>query len=114
MIIDLPWPPRELHPNARVHWAKRHKHTRAAREYAYWLTEIEIGPVAADAIAVTITFHEPDKRRRDMDGMLSNVKAYCDGIADAIEVDDSRWSLTIRRGEIVRGGNVRFEIEVPQ
>lgn len=35
-------------------------------------------------------------------------------VADAIEVDDSKWSLTIRRGEIVKGGNVRFEIEVPQ
>jgi len=113
MIVDLGWPPRELHPNARVHWTKRHKLTRACREAAHWVAN-SIGPIDADALNVTITFHEPDKRRRDMDGMLSNVKAYCDGIADAIEVDDSKWSLTIRRGEIVKGGNVRFEIEVPQ
>jgi len=112
MIIDLPWPPRDLHPNARVHWTRRHRATKAAREAANWLCPI--GPIEADRLNVTIIFHEPDKRRRDIDGMLSNVKAYCDGIADSIEVDDSKWSIALRRGEVVKGGTVRFEIEVPE
>jgi crossover junction endodeoxyribonuclease RusA len=113
VIIDLPWPPRGLHPNARTHWASRHKLTRACRQGAQWAAHSH-GHIEADAINVTITFHEPDKRRRDMDGMLSNVKAYCDGIADAIEVDDSRWSIALRRGEVVKGGTVRFEIDIPK
>lgn len=109
MIVDLPWPPRDLHPNARVHWTRRHRATKKAREAAQWLCPI--GPIAADKIHVTITFFEPDKRRRDADGLLSNVKAYIDGIADAIEVDDSKWSISLARGEVVKGGRVRFEIE---
>lgn len=109
MIIDLPWPPRDLHPNARVHWTRRHRATKAAREAAQWMS-CSHGPIEADKLDVTIIFHEPDKRRRDADGLLSNVKAYIDGIADSLEVDDSKWSIAIRRGEVVKGGVVRFEI----
>jgi crossover junction endodeoxyribonuclease RusA len=62
-------------------------------------------------INVSITFHEPDKRRRDMDGMLSQSKNMLDGIADAIGVDDHLWSLSLRRGEVRKGGAVVVEIE---
>lgn len=110
MLIDLPWPPRDLHPNARVHWTRRHRATKFARDAARWLSH-NLGPVEAEALNVTITFYEPDKRRRDADGLLSNVKAYVDGVADSLGVDDSKWNFTIRRGEVVKGGSVRFEIE---
>ena len=34
--INLPWPPRELSPNARVHWAKKAKAAKAyKKEQAY-------------------------------------------------------------------------------
>ena len=31
MILHLPWPPKELSPNARVHWAKKSKAAKAYR-----------------------------------------------------------------------------------
>jgi crossover junction endodeoxyribonuclease RusA len=113
MIVDLPWPPRDLHPNARVHWARKAKATKAAREVAQWMS-CGYGPIDADRLDVTITFFPPDNRRRDIDGMLSASKALIDGIAESLEVDDSRWSIALKRGEPVTGGTVRFEIEVPE
>jgi hypothetical protein len=31
MTLHLPWPPKELSPNARVHWAKKSKAAKAYR-----------------------------------------------------------------------------------
>jgi crossover junction endodeoxyribonuclease RusA len=112
MIIDLPWPPRDLQPNARVHWTRRHRATKAAREWAHWVCH-QLGPIEADQINVTLTFFPPDNRRRDIDNMLAASKALIDGVAQSLEVDDSKWAITLRRGDVVKGGNVRFEIEVP-
>jgi len=112
VIVDLPWPPRDLHPNARVHWTRKHKATKAAREVAQWMS-CSLGPIEADRLNVTLTFFPPDNRRRDIDGMLAASKALIDGVADSLEVDDSRWSIALRRGDPVKGGTVRFEIEVP-
>jgi hypothetical protein len=44
--------------------------------------------------------------------MLSSCKGYCDGIADVTGIDDCLWDIVIRRTEPVKGGNVKFEIEV--
>jgi crossover junction endodeoxyribonuclease RusA len=60
---------------------------------------------------VTAVFFPPDKRHRDIDGLLSSMKAAFDGIADAIGVDDSRWQIGYRRGEPVKNGLVLIEIE---
>jgi crossover junction endodeoxyribonuclease RusA len=112
VIIDLPFPPRDLHPNARVHWTRKARATKAAREVAQWMS-CAYGPIEAERLNVTLTFFPPDNRRRDIDGMLSASKALIDGVADSLEVDDSKWNFTLRRGEVVKGGTVRFEIEVP-
>jgi hypothetical protein len=42
--------------------------------------------------------------------MLSACKAYFDGIADALGVDDSRWQLSLRREAPVKNGLVRIEL----
>lgn len=63
------------------------------------------------AMRVSITFCPPDRRRRDLDNMLAACKPLLDGIADATGVDDHLWSLTIRRGDPVNGGEVRIHLE---
>lgn len=109
--IDLPWPSRDLHPNARVHWARRAKATKKARADAGWAAkEAKAGQIAADALKVKVTFFPPNDRRRDEDGMLANWKAYLDGIADVIGVDDSRWRISIARGPKRTGGAVCVEV----
>ena len=61
-------------------------------------------------IHLAITFHPPDKRKRDLDNMLASIKSGLDGIADAIEVDDFHWVLTIKRAEPVKGGAINIKV----
>lgn len=109
--IDLPWPSRELHPNARVHFMARAKAAKRCRVLAAWEAKAAgVRKMAATGLAVTAVFFPPDNRRRDTDGMLSSIKSYLDGIADVIGVDDSRWNLAIRREAPKKPGSVRVEI----
>jgi crossover junction endodeoxyribonuclease RusA len=68
-------------------------------------------PDIPQELKVTAIFAPPDNRRRDIDGMLSSIKSYLDGIADVIGVDDSRWQIAIRREAPIKGGSVRIELE---
>ncbi len=113
--ICLPFPHRDLSPNARVHWSTHAKRAKAARQDAYYATrEQRAAPIEwrkdFEPLPVKLTFCPPDGRARDTDNMLSSCKAYLDGIADAIGVDDSRWQLSIGRGEPVTGGAVVVEV----
>ncbi len=105
--VTLPWPNTNLRPNAHIHHMKRAKLVKIARQAAHILAlEAGMKGLGWDSAHVRVTFHEPNRRKRDLDGMLSQCKAYFDGIADATGIDDSRWSLQIERGEIVPGGSV--------
>lgn len=113
--IDLPWPSRVLHPNARAHWAQKAKAVKKARADAAWSAKaagIRRGDYDIPLnLRVTAVFCPPDSRARDADGMLSSCKAYFDGIADVIGVDDSKWQIALRREAAVKGGSVRIELE---
>ena len=113
--IELPWFPRELHPNARVHWAKRAKQAKLCRLLGQGATR-KAGvrwndPDIPQALKVTAIFFPPNKHRHDEDGMLSSIKSYLDGISDIIGVDDSKWQIAIRKEAPVKGGAVRIELE---
>lgn len=111
-MIALDWPPRELHPNARVHRMVKAKATKGYR-YASWVIALRDGPELPleRPVALEIDFHPPDKRRRDLDGCLSAVKAGLDGIADAYQINDFNINpITIRRCEPVKGGRVEVRI----
>jgi crossover junction endodeoxyribonuclease RusA len=113
MTVELPWPSRDLHPNARVHHMAKAKVIRRARsDAAWWAMAAGLKPMKAKALKVTAVFSPPDNRRRDTDGMLSSLKPALDGIADVIGVDDSEWEIGIRREEPREHGAVRIEIEV--
>ena len=107
ITIRLPWPPKELSPNARVHWAKKAGVSQKYRQDARWLTLCEMaGNCYPDLTRLRLTFCPPDKRRRDLDNMLASIKNGIDGIADALGVDDSNFTLTLERGEPTKGGEV--------
>lgn len=112
MQVTLPWPSRTLHPNARVHYMQLAKAKKKARADAALLAQAAgVKSVKSDAPLVSWTFCPPDRRRRDMDGALASCKAYADGLADAMGVDDSRWCWQMQWGPVVKGGEVRVEIE---
>lgn len=112
-IVDLPWPDRKLHPNYRFsHWAPRAGAAKAARKTAAWSAKAAgLRPIDAIALSVTAIFYPPDRRRRDLDGMLSSIKSYLDGIADVVGVDDSKWVIGLQREEPRKNGAVRIVIE---
>ena len=115
IAIDLPWPPRTLHPNSRTHWARKAKDAKQCRLTAFAQTKLA-GVRKGDfdlpsSLKVTCVFAPPDHRRRDLDGMLSSAKNFLDGISDAIGVDDSKFEIAIRREPPIKGGAVRIELE---
>lgn len=113
--IHLPWPDRRLHPNARVHWGEKARVTKRARLDAAWEARISgVLPIPDAPLVVTAIFFPPDNRARDVDGMLASIKPALDGIADAIGVDDSRWSLALRREKSCPPGAVHIQIEVAE
>jgi len=110
MILELPWPPKELSPNARLHWAKLAKAKKAYRsECAYLAIAQGIRKVEADKLHLSLTFFAPTRRAYDLDNALARMKAGLDGLADVLGVDDSKWSLRIARGDRT-GGSVVVHI----
>jgi len=134
--VVLPLPPRELHPNSRVHWAVRQKATRAYRHTAYFAAWEEVREVALpprldhgrpagvfgpmwETAEVQLTFYFPDRRRRDADSALASMKAGIDGLAAPVPrgigagiiANDSGFSFLPVRMEVDRE-RPRVEVEV--
>lgn len=92
--ITMPWPPKALSPNARVHWSKRSKAVKAYR-HACWALAKQAGLQALPdgELHLWITFFPPDRRHRDDDNMIAAFKSGRDGLADALGVDDKRFRI---------------------
>lgn len=120
MLIELPFPPSELNPNRKNgrHWGATHAVKAKYRQDCWNLALMAIntwqhgGYVApAGDIPLTLTFVQPDKRRRDRDNLLASCKAALDGVAAALKVDDSRFEpVTIRREFGKKPGAVIVEV----
>lgn len=109
LVIEIPMPPRELHPNARVHHMAKARATKrfrwevgvAAKDALQVRRNLEGGPppgLPATHAVVTARFGFMTRRRRDEDNLCSWLKAGFDALqrptarhpSDAgIVVDDS-------------------------
>lgn len=109
--VTLPWPPKELSPNARTHWAVLAR-TKKAYRYACGMQAKAQGvkPARTDRLNVHFTFYPPSKRRIDMDNCIARMKSGIDGLADVLQVDDSRWTMSFEMAEAI-GGMVKIRIE---
>ena len=122
MRIELPWPAAVLAPNRKNghHWGSVHSVKTQRKRDAHALTLQAVRshichmPPSINAnVNVSVTFHPPDRRRRDLDNLLAALKPDFDGISQAIGVDDQHFHpLTLRRGEIVKGGCVVVVLDV--
>lgn len=117
MIIELPWPPKELAPNVTVktHWTKKGEIAKKHKNVCLWTLREALGhakPILPPEgpLEVRITFYEPDRRKRDMDGLLSQNKHSLDAVAEYLGVDDYRFELILKRGGVVKYGKVVLEI----
>lgn len=88
-LIRLPWPPKELSANTRTD--RRHT-TEKRQKYKSdcgMMVRHHRAQIPPDAL-LSITFHPPDNRRRDLDNMLSSIKYGLDGMALAARPDNWR------------------------
>lgn len=88
LILDLP--PRELNPNARIHWARKARAVKAYRHIAWAHARNAKRPRSHrwERADVRVTFLLPDARRRDPDNLMAAMKAAWDGFVDACLLAD--------------------------
>lgn len=110
-LLSLPWPDKLLSQNTRAHWTKKSKATKAARTAAWVEAQKRNVPFMKNARLV-FAFFPPDNRRRDSQNMPAMMKAYIDGIAQAMDCDDRgfRCEFPSRFERVVKGGCVLVEI----
>lgn len=112
--LVLPWPHKDLSPNGRVHWARKAAQAKFARTEGYifamqakWHEMV----LPEGRLHLWWDFYPPTRRLPDDDNMLSRCKAYRDGIADALRIDDARFvSHPYVKDETRKGGEVRVRI----
>lgn len=112
LTFTLPWPPAKLSPNSRVHWSVLARAKKSYRQACAWTAKSQGGQrIDADALHLELEFVPPTRRAYDIDNALARMKSGLDGVRDVLGVDDSRWSLTIRKAPAgVIGGFVRVRV----
>jgi crossover junction endodeoxyribonuclease RusA len=109
--IVLPYPHKSLWPNGRSHWAEKAREVKKHRKWAYLAAReakisIGNGPVPVHIVV------QPKARgpAPDRDNAVSACKAYIDGIAEALGVNDRHFAApTVTISEKRLG---RFEISI--
>jgi crossover junction endodeoxyribonuclease RusA len=111
MTIILPLPHKRLSPNARSHWRAKAKQTKVHRHRAKVITLAALGGQPAPQIrSYTLLFYFPDLRHRDDDNAGASFKAYRDGIADALRIDDHRLTMSASPQMLADPKNPRLEV----
>lgn len=115
--IALPWPDKALSPNGRPNRYEKARAIRAAKSLAYWSTKEQLGRRKCHCVHdITVQWCPPDRRSRDDDNLIASFKAYRDGIAAALGVDDKGFQPHHNpNGPIMQKGMVKVSItiEVP-
>jgi crossover junction endodeoxyribonuclease RusA len=104
-MIELPFPPINLSPNARCHWAVKAKSFKAYKFHCFALLA-QFRAQLAGRSEFAVTFHPPSARRYDIDNLVGRFKAGCDALSTACGVDDSNFVMTYRKGDCRKGGAV--------
>ena len=118
--IVLGWPPSELSPNARLHWAKLARAKKQYRNACFSVSKELLKKIRIDNIpeklVLEMTFIPPDRRNYDRDNLVARMKAGIDGLADALKINDKRFNTVISTMDTdYLGGFVRIRIlqEIP-
>lgn len=110
MQIELPFPAKILWPNGRGHRMKLHREFQAHKAWAKNATLAEVGcgyRYAGESVRWSVTFYPKTRNAIDDDNARASLKAYQDGIALALGVNDSIFERpTIHFGEPVKGGKI--------
>lgn len=114
-MIELPFPTKILWPNGRTRsFMAKHRMLKKHREWARLATLADkTRPAIGEGrVQLTITVYPKTRNRIDADAPISACKAYIDGIADALGIDDSRFNLPrLQFGEPVKGGKIVIAVD---
>lgn len=91
-VIELPWPSKLLTPHAKGHWRPKAEATKLARALAKAVA-MEKPRIQADSDALIFVEYWPKAYRGDVHNMHGRMKAYIDGIADAMGCDDKGFRV---------------------
>ena len=111
--LTLPFPHKDLNPNAIKHWTHKAKLKKQQMSDVRWCFLAEVcGPLDTSGnIPVSFVFHPPDKRGRDIDNLLASMKAAIDQIAISLKVNDKQFRpITIDMGEVRKPAVVEITI----
>ena len=104
-MITLPYPPKELSPNAgkKMHHMKKARITKAYRKQIAW-------EIVASGMPKTINLHivfHPRSSTADKDNAIASFKAGQDGLADGWGMkSDNDFNVTYAMGKPIKGGKV--------
>ena len=110
-------PPSELFPNAlrRIHWSKRAKAEKDAREEAYMLAHSAEERKPFKKASIAYYFYIPDNRKRDIEALIGAAKPYVDGLVDAgVIVDDDSFHLPIAVARAIKAYNAQTDIVIEE
>lgn len=127
--IELPWPPRGLSPNARLQVFAKAKLFKSTKLLAGAVTKRALLDAGIDRVILAgakdaaghggvmnlqLFCTPPINRYRDEDNLIANCKAYFDGVADAMRINDTVfhfreqvWHDAEKPGKLI----VRFDWE---
>lgn len=114
-MIVLPFPPSSLSGHAKGHWRAKAAETKKHRQWAHDATLAAFWPARPDFpatgdIRVRIQFVPPDMRS-DRANFPNRTKAYLDGIAQALGVNDKRFVPAYEFLPAAAPGEVRVTLE---
>lgn len=98
MNVTLPFPPKELNPNSRLHFMKVARFKKQYRN-ACWALAKQAGfnstsLAGCEKAQVHLLFYPPDRRHRDEDNMLAAMKSGLDGLAQALHFNDKGFKVS--------------------
>lgn len=110
--ITLSWPPKQLNPNARVHYQQKARVAKKYRAECYILAkQAAVESPKTNKVHLFVDFYQPDNRKRDQDNIEAMLKSAYDGVADALGVNDNQFVIhPFVKDEIVKGGKVVITI----
>jgi crossover junction endodeoxyribonuclease RusA len=116
-VIELPYPDKILWPNGRGHHMAKHRAFQKHKLRAYHAMLAHGGSAAlcvVPRILWGVTFYPKTRNAVDDDNARASLKAYQDGLAAAIGVDDVRFAAPrLHFAEPVKGGRVVIVIDEP-
>ena len=115
MLIELPFPAKILWPNGRTrNYRWRNAEFQKHKDWAWKAALANLPPAykhEGGAIRLCCTVYPKTRHSIDEDNASAAMKAYQDGIAVALRVNDSIFKApTIQFGEPVKGGKVVIAI----